>query len=112
MIPKIDNVKVVSKRKLISVWKKVTDEPLPDVTAYILKDEEFLKAINLIKKNKGVRDTRVKEYGIDFGDKIIEACTFEFEGHLIVFIKESAALQESLEHELKHVSNWKHLDKH
>jgi hypothetical protein len=112
MIPKIDNVKVVSKRKLISVWKKVTDGPLPDVTAYILKDEEFLKAVNLINKNKGVRDTRIKEYGVDFDNKIIEACTFEFEGHLIIFIKESGSLQEALEHELRHVSNWKHLDKH
>jgi hypothetical protein len=112
MIPQIAGVVVIPKRKLISAWKKVADKPLPDVTAYILKDEAFLKTVNLISKNKGVRDTRVKEYGIDFDNEIVEAYSFEFEGHLIIFIKESAPLRESLEHELDHIANWKHLDKH
>jgi uncharacterized protein YjaZ len=49
---------------------------------------------------------------VDFNNKLIEACTFEFEGHLIVFVRESVPLVNALEHELKHVAEWKHLDVH
>ena len=112
MIPEIKLVKVIPKKALKTVWKKVSDKPLPDVSAFRLKDEKFLETVNLIRKNKGVTDTRVKEYGRDFDDRFIEACTFEFEGHLIIFVKESASLVESLEHELEHVATWKHEDLH
>ena len=60
--------------------------------------------LKLLRKNPSVIDTRVKEYGVDFNDKYIEACTFVFEETFIILIKQSADLVESLKHELTHIS--------
>jgi hypothetical protein len=112
MIPDVKDVKIIPRRNLKAVWNKISDKPLPDILAYVLPDDKFLETVNLINQNKKVTDTRIKEYGLDFDNKYIEACTFEFEGQMIVFVKKSANLGESLYHELKHVSTWKHEDKH
>ena len=110
MNPKIKSVKTISNKILGSVWKRISDKPLPDVLAYTLTDKAFISNIKLLQKNGAVIDTRFKEYGRDFNNEFIEACTFEFEGHLIVFVRESVPLIDALEHELMHVANWKHLD--
>jgi hypothetical protein len=112
MNPEIKSVRTVSNKVLRSVWKSISDKPLPDVSAYTLTDKVFISNLKLLQKNRDVIDTRVKEYGMDFNNEFIEACTFEFEGHLIVFVRESVPLVAALEHELKHVAKWKHLDMH
>ncbi len=112
MNPKIKSVKTISNKILGNVWKRISDKPLPDVLAYTLTDKAFISNIKLLQKNGGEIDTRFKEYGTDFNVEFIEACTFEFEGHLIVFVRESVPLVNALEHELKHVAKWKHLDMH
>jgi hypothetical protein len=99
--------KPVSDRLLLKVWKRVSDKPLPDVYAFTFEDADFYLVLGSLRKNKGVVDTRKKEYGVDFDDNFVDACTFEFKGHLIIFVKESAPLAECLEHELQHVKNWK-----
>ncbi len=60
--------------------------------------------LNLLQKNPAVIDTRVQEYGINFSNKYIEACTFVFEEAFIILIKQSADLVGSLEHELTHIN--------
>ena len=79
--PEIQSAKNISKKLLRSVWKKISDKPFPDVYAFTLEDSEFLSTLDLLQKQKRVIDTRVKEYGVDFDNKFIEACTFEFKGH-------------------------------
>ena len=108
----IKSATVIPNRILKPIWNKVSDKPFPEIYAYSLKDKAFAAALELLQKNKSVKDTRVKEYGIGFDNKLIEACTFEFEGHMVVFVKESVPLIEALEHELAHVAKWKHEDKH
>ena len=112
MNPEIKSVKTISNKILRSVWKGISDKPLPDVLAYTLTDKAFISNLKLLQKNRGVIDTRVKEYGMDFNNEFIEAFTFEFEGHLIVFVRESVPLVDALEHELRHVAKWKHMDVH
>jgi uncharacterized protein YjaZ len=112
MNSEIKSVKTVSNNILRSVWKRISDKPLPDVLAYTLKDDAFISNLKLLQKNGSVIDTRVEEYGVDFNNEVIEACTFEFEGHLVVFVRESVPLVDALEHELRHVAKWKHLDVH
>ena len=107
MNPEIRSVKSVSNKLLRSVWKRISDKPFPDVYAFTLEDREFLSTLDLLQKQKRVIDTRVKEYGTDFSNEFIEACTFEFKGHLIVLVKESVPLVDALEHELRHVINWR-----
>ncbi len=102
-IPQINSAKSVSTKRLRSVWKSISDKPFPDVYAFVLEDNEFLSTLNLLRKQAGVVDTRVKEYGVDFPNKFIEACTFEFRGHWIVLVKQSVSLNDSLEHELRHI---------
>jgi hypothetical protein len=106
-IPELPSAKAVSTRLVRSVWKKISDKPLPDVYAYTLEDEFFFSILKQVQSNKGVIDTRIKEYGVKVDNLFIEAFTFEFKGHLIIFVKKSANLASSLEHELRHVDNWK-----
>ena len=106
MIPTIHSAKSVSTKTLRSVWKKISDKPFPDVFAFTLDDDEFLSDLRLLQKTAGVIDTKVEEYGVDFSNKYIEACTFEFEGHMIIFVREKVPLIDALEHELKHVESW------
>jgi len=60
--------------------------------------------LDLLKKNPFVIDTRVEEYGLDFDNKFIEACTFVFQEKYIILVKQSADLVDSLEHELQHIN--------
>lgn len=101
----------ISRRTLRAVWKKSFDTPLPNVLAFTFPDKEFYLVLEILQKNKGIIDTKVKEYGFDFGNEFVEACTFEFDGRLIIFVKASAVLDETLEHELRHVKDWKFQNK-
>jgi len=107
----VHSAKGVPKRLLRSVWKKISDKPLPDVYAFTLEEKEFLSNLNLVQKNKRIIDTRVSEYGLRVPNRFIEALTFEFEGHLIIFVKQTTPLVDALEHELRHVASWNGQDK-
>ena len=79
------------------------DKPFPDIRAFALEDKEFLSTLTFLQKQSGVVDTRVKEYGVDFPNKFIEACTFKFKGRWVVLVKQSVSLNDALEHELRHI---------
>jgi len=97
----------ISDKTVLKIWKKISDKPLPDIYAYTLEDEFFFSFLKLVQSNKGVIDTRIKEYGVKVDNLFIEAFTFEFNGKKVIFVKKSANLASSLEHELRHVDNWK-----
>ena len=101
------SAKAIPDKTVLKVWKKISDKPLPDIYAYTLKDEFFFSFLKQVQNNKGVIDTRIKEYGAKVDNLFIEAFTFEFKRHKIIFVKKAADLASSLEHELKHVVNWK-----
>jgi hypothetical protein len=105
MIPEIQSAKSIPTKLLSSVWKRISDKPFPDVYAFTLKDNEFLSMLDLFQKQTGVIDTRVNEYGVDFPDKFIEACSFEFKGHMVILVKQTVPLVDALEHELRHVDS-------
>ena len=104
--PETRSVKSVPKRILRSVWGKISDKPFPDVYAFTLEENEFLSTLELLQKQNKVIDTRIKEYGIKVDNKFIEACTFKFKGHFVVFVKQTVPLFDALEHELRHVASW------
>jgi hypothetical protein len=103
-IPKLPSARTVSTKLLKSVWKKVSDKPFPDVYGFTFDEKDFAFMMNLLGNNPFVVDTRVEEYGLDFDNEFIEACTFVFQDNFIILIKQSADLAKSLEHELRHVS--------
>jgi hypothetical protein len=102
-LPKLTSARSVSTKLIRDVWKKLSDKPLPNVYAYTFDEKDFMKMLRLLEKNPNIIDTRVKEYGINFSDKYIEACTFVFEDAFIILVKQSVDLVESLEHELSHI---------
>ncbi len=102
-IPELPSIKVVSQRRLKNIWKKISSKPFPEIYAFTLDDGDFLFLLELLQKNQGAEDSRVKEYGVDFDDRFIEACSFVFEGYFMVYVKQSASLDVCLEHELKHI---------
>jgi len=56
-----------------------------------------------VQANPGVEDTRVREYGVDFDNRFIEAFSFKVEGYFLIVIRKSVSLETSLEHELRHL---------
>lgn len=78
LLLEIQSAKIISNKLLGSVWKRISDKPLPDVYAYTLADNVFRSTLESLQKHDGVTDTRVKEYGVNFDNTFIEACTFEY----------------------------------
>jgi hypothetical protein len=103
----VKSAKTITDRTILKVWRKISDKSMPDVYAYTLEDDFFFSFLKQVQSNKGVIDTRIKEYGVKVDDLFIEAFTFEFKGHKVIFVKKSADLASSLAHELRHVVNWK-----
>jgi hypothetical protein len=108
--PESLSAKNVSNKLLRSVWEQISDKPFPDVYAYTLEESEFLSNLDLLQKQKKVIDTRVNEYGVKIDNKFIEACTFKFKGHFIIFVKQTVPLVNALKHELTHVASWNFKD--
>ena len=91
-IPELPSAKAVSTKRLRSVWKRISDKPFPEVYAFTFDENDFRYMLNLLQKNPRVTHTRVKEYGVGFGNKYIEACTFQFKGQMIILVKQTAPL--------------------
>ena len=104
--PETQSAKSISQKLLRSVWERISDKSFPDVYAFTLEDNEFLSILDLLQKQNRVIDTRVKEYGVKIDNKFIEACTFKFKGHFVIFVKQTVPLVDALGHELRHVASW------
>jgi hypothetical protein len=103
-IPELPSAKAVSPKIVKNVWKKISDKPFPDVYAFIVDDKDFFFLLERVQENPSMKDTRVKEYGVNFDNRFIEAFSFKVKGHFLIVIKKSVPLNASLEHELRHLS--------
>jgi hypothetical protein len=104
-IPELPSAEAVSSRIVRRVWKKISDKSFPEVYAFIVDDNDFFFLLERVQENPSVGDTRVKEYGVDFDNKYIEAFSFKVKGYFLIVIRKSVPLEASLEHELKHFSS-------
>ena len=52
-IPELPSAKAVSTKRLRSVWKRISDKPLPDVYAFTLEENEFLSNFELVAEEQG-----------------------------------------------------------
>jgi hypothetical protein len=102
-IPELPSIKVVSDGVLKKSWSKISEKPIPELAAFTLNDEDFKYFLELVQKNPSFKDTRVMEYGVSFGNKFIEAFSFETKKRFIIIIRQSAPLVASLKHEFKHI---------
>ena len=104
-IPELPSIKSISEKELANIWKTISDKPLPEAHAFTLDEKDFDYMLNVVQKNPGVKDSRVREYGVDFDNSLIEAFSFKANDYFVILIKQSAPLKDSLEHELKHIQN-------
>ena len=104
-IPELPSIKSIPEKTLATIWKTISDKPLPEAHAFTLNNKDFDYMLNIVQKNPGVKDSRVREYGIDFDNSLIEAFSFKAENYFVILVKQSAPLQECLEHELRHILN-------
>ena len=104
-LPQLPSTNPVSDRVLSSVWKKISNEPFPDVYAFTFDDRDFVRMSNLLQTTPGIMDARVEKVGVGFDNKYVEACTFEFKGQMIILVKQSADLTDCLERELRLISS-------
>lgn len=104
-IPELPSIKSISEKELANIWKTISDKPLPEAHAFTLDEKDFDYMLNVVQKNPGVKDSRVREYGVDFDNSLIEAFSFKANDYFVILIKQSVPLKDSLEHELKHIQN-------
>ena len=102
-IPELPSVKIVSDNIVKKSWSKISKKPLPELAAFTLNDKDFKYFLESVQKNPSVKDTRVKEYGVDFDNKFIEAFSFEAKNRFVIVVKQSVPLASSLEHEMEHI---------
>lgn len=105
--------KKISKKKVSKVWKSVTDKPFPftGIEAFLLRNDEMDRVLNLLEKSPNIVSQGVWEYGEELNLQGSDAVVFR--GKLgssskkyIILIKERGnfTLEENLTHELEHIA--------
>jgi hypothetical protein len=102
-LPQLPSTNQVSEKILNTVWKKISDKPLPEVYAFTFNDRDFLRMSNLLQTTPGMTNLRIEEYRAGFDNNTVKAYTFKFKEKIIILIKQDAHLTDCLEHELRHV---------
>ena len=101
--------KVVSEKKLASLWKRLTKKPFPRVAAFQLWDSDFDSVIGLMKCRDDAR-REVQEWGWVLSARGTDACVFNAEEvadfDYVILIRENPYhdFEEVLEHELSHIA--------
>ena len=83
-IPEFPSIKSFPKKMLANIWVTISDKPLPETQAFTPDNKDFAYLLNLVQKNPGVVDYRVREYGVDFDNLFIEAFSFKVEDCFVV----------------------------
>ena len=105
--------KKISKKEVLKIWKSVTDKPFPfaGIEAFLLRNEEMDRVLNLLEKSPNIVSQSVCEYGEELNLQGADAVVFRgklgssSKKHLIL-IKERSnfTLEENLTHELEHIA--------
>jgi len=101
--------RIIPRKQLISIWKTLTNEPLPKVKAFQLEDEDFDHIIQTRNCKEDERREK-EEWGRVLSAGGTDACVFnshEFAGvAYIILIRKRPyhGLAEVLEHELFHIA--------
>jgi len=105
--------KKISKKKVLKIWKSVTDKPFPfaGIEAFLLRNEEMDRVLSLLEKSPNIKVQGVWEYGKKLGVEGSDAVVFLAElvsGHkdYCILIREQGnfTLEENLKHELEHIA--------
>ena len=101
--------KTIPKETLVSVWKTLTGEQFPKVTAFQLNDNDFNRVIQLRRCREDER-REMEEWGRILTTKDTDACVLtanEPAGlDYMILIRENPyhSLREIIRHELSHIA--------
>lgn len=101
--------KMIPKRKLVSLWRRITKRPFPRVAAFQLEDSDFDYTVELRKCRDDAR-REVQEWGRVLSTGGTDACVFNSEGvadvDYVILVRENPYhdFREILEHELSHIA--------
>jgi len=101
--------KIVPRKKLVSIWKTLTNKPFPRVKAFLLENSDF---DNFVQQTKSRDDERreKKEWGRILsteGTDALVCCVEEFaDVDYLIVVREKPYhnIEEILEHELSHIA--------
>jgi len=99
----------ISRRQLVSIWKNISEEPLPKIKAFQVQAKDFRTLLKTQKCfDNEIRE--VEEWGRLLSAKGTDACVFNAERSddvdYIILIRSNPyhTLAEILEHELSHIA--------
>jgi len=102
-------VRTVQKKRLVTIWKMLSNEPFPKVKAFRLDDQDFDYVIQARDCAEDEHREK-KEWGRVLSAEGTDACVFNSDEYddinCVILIRESPyhTLTEILEHELSHVA--------
>jgi len=91
--------------RLKKIWKsKFSDKPFPNVRAFILEENEFIKTLQRLHESPCFKDTRIIEWGRKTPLDKISGCVFQMDT-AIILVKQNSPypIDDDLEHELRHI---------
>lgn len=91
-IPELPSAKCISTKYLRNAWKKLSNKPLPNLIAITVNNHDFTHFLDIKQNIPDVKDTQLKEYGINFNNKYIEACSFKVNNQFFAVVKQSAPI--------------------
>ena len=101
--------KQISKKQLVSTWKKLTDRPFPKIKALMVSDDDFDHVMR--QRNCLEDDLReMEEWGRILSTKGTDACVFNAEqaadADYIILVRQNPyhSLEEIIQHELSHIA--------
>ena len=100
--------KQISKKQLVSTWKKLTDRPFPKIKALMVSDDDF---DHIMQQRHCLEDDlrEIEEWGRILSTKGTDACVFNAEqaadADYIVLVRQNPyhSLEEIIQHELSHI---------
>lgn len=99
----------ISKRRLTTAWKTLSDKPMPKVKALRLSDNDFN---NVLQHRHCIEDDfrEIEEWGRLLSTKGTDACVFNGDenddAEFIILVRENSyhTLDEIIVHELSHIA--------
>jgi hypothetical protein len=101
--------KRINEKRLVKVWKTLSNSPLPKIVAFKLSDEDF---DHMIRRRHCLEDEfrEIEEWGRVLSTKGTDACVFNTDKadhrKYVIIVRENSyhSLDEIIVHELSHIA--------
>lgn len=101
--------KTIPKRQLVTIWKTLTNQPFPKISAYQLKNINFDRVIQL-RRCEEDEQRELQEWNTILTTEGTDACVFNSDEKsgcgFVILVREKPyhSLEKILKHELAHIA--------